>query len=127
MKKVLIVLAVLIVGCKDNNPVVIYVNESNVRDSVEVDFNVQKDQWINHVLNTQKGIRHNSIYGAGGLGSYTLKYPAITFEGYRIGEEVHAIAHDSAGNDVLFDRNMTMPAHRVSKQTEDRIYKLLFK
>jgi hypothetical protein len=126
MKKVLIVLAVLIVGCKDNNPVVIYVKDNNLRDSLyTIDFDIEKDQWINNVLNTEKCTRiispENAIFK-----EHRIKFKSVEFYVMDIMPN-DIMGKYPNGKLFMFQRCNSATIHRVSEQTEKRIHDLLFK
>lgn len=123
--KLLIALTLFLVGsCKDQSsgPLIIYVKDSVILDATSIiDFNLEKDKWLNDVLNNEK----SKIYIGNYPGYYKITYPSVIFSGFVSDGKLLFLSADLAnGNMFLFERSNQCTPHRVSAFTEQRIHNL---
>lgn len=130
MKSILIALSVIIfISCNNPFEKVAYIKQTDAKQDTTVveniDFNLEKDIWVNNLLNNEKFVRKVSRNGI--LDYYSLSYRNMYFSGYLyVGDNTFNLyGKDSAGIMFLFQRNCLSESNRVSDITEKRIKSLL--
>lgn len=122
MKNLILAICLLVfASCQTKQPEIIYVDNTGMKDTVyDMDFNVEKDKWLNDVLNNEKPIRIVNPYDKYS-GNYEVRYKSIIFYGNKF---IGPLAKYPDGRFFLYERRNQSEIHRVSQNTEDRIKKL---
>lgn len=128
MKSIFIALSVIIfISCNNPFEKVGYIKMTDAKQDTTVlqniDFNLEKDIWVNNLLNNEKFVR--KVRRNGVLDHYSISYRSMYFAGYLYVSDstFNLYAKDSTGGMFLFQS--TVEDHRVSEQTQKRIISLL--